>query len=69
MAGKCRLLARKASSIMKAPDVLSRDWVTGSVKSPPGGDTDRIMLSEPVSPVNVSTIPALSTKEDSLEAR
>ena len=36
--------------------------MTGSVKSPPGGETDRIMLSEPILPFMVSTTPARSRK-------
>src|SRR5512135_3454780 len=69
MAGKCLLWARAVSSIRNAPVVLRHACVTGSVKSPPGGDTDRIIVSEPVLPPRVSTTPALSRKPESLDAR
>ena len=44
-------------------------WVVGSVKSPPGGETDRIMLKEPILPPSVLTTPARDIKPESLEAR
>ena len=47
----------------KAPDVLRSAWVTGSVKSPPGGETERIMLRDQ-SPERVFTTPARSTRNE-----
>ncbi len=53
----------------KVPVVLRQAWVTGSVKSPPGGETERIMVSEPVFPLRVSTTPARAMKVARREAR
>ncbi len=69
MAGKCRLCANDVSSMRKAPVARRHACVTGSVKSPPGGDTERIMLREPVLPPRVSTTPARSIKDESLDER
>ncbi len=53
----------------KDPVVLRQACVTGSVKSPPGGDTERIRVSEPVLPSRVSTTPARAKNSAMREAR
>jgi hypothetical protein len=51
------------------PVLLRQACVTGSVKSPPGGDTDSITVSEPVLPSRVSTTPARAKNPAMREAR
>ncbi len=58
MAGKWRRCASDVSSMKNAPVLRRHAWVTGSVKSPPGGEIDSSTVSEPIVPSSVSTTPA-----------
>jgi len=60
MAGKCRVLASRSSSAQKTLTILSVFWVTGSLKSPPEGDTAPMTDMDPVGPASVLTRPHLS---------
>ncbi len=60
IAGKCRRSARSESSAQKVFTMRSVFWVTGSEKSPPGGDTAPITETDPSVPFMFSKYPARS---------
>ena len=60
IAGKCRRWDNFASSAQKTLTIRSVFWVTGSEKSPPGGETAPMTETDPDAPFKVSTRPARS---------
>ncbi len=62
MAGKCRAWASSASSAQNVPASRRLAWVTGSLKSPPGGETAPTTVIEPrrTGEPSASTRPARS---------
>ena len=60
MAGKKRAEASSLSRAQKQRTNRLVCWVTGSEKSPPGGDTAPMMVTDPSAPARVRTRPARS---------
>ncbi len=60
MDGKCRRWESFASRAQKTFTIRSVFWVTGSEKSPPGGDTAPMTETDPCFPSRVTTRPARS---------
>ncbi len=62
--------ARQIAAEIGGPVVVKMQaWVTGSVKSPPGGEIDSSTVSEPVRPSRVSTTPARAKNSAMRDAR
>ncbi len=60
MAGKCRRWESFASSAQKTLTIRRVFWVTGSEKSPPGGETAPMTETEPPAPFKLMARPARS---------